>query len=292
MSSDHHFRSHQVKERPQDDRQRYSLIVAIITGPDRKEERSVMRDTWLADLDPKRTAVKFVIGTGGLSDTEISSLKEENKLTDDLLLLENFKEGFSVLSRKVLLMMSWFADNMQFDYLFKGDDDTYVSLPLLLNELDKRPSPGRFYWGFFDGRSSVKRAGKWKESDWILCDRYLPYALGGGYILSHELIKFISSNKGFFKMYKNEDVSVGTWLAGIDMERKHDRRFDTEYKSRGCHNSFLVTHKQTVKDMRDKHRNVKELGQLCSSEVMVKPSYEYNWNAPPSQCCLRNLRLP
>ncbi|XP_062506115.1 beta-1,3-galactosyltransferase 6-like [Corticium candelabrum] len=281
-----------LQENRRTSRHRYLLVIVIITGQDRREERRVMRNTWLANFDKTKVAVKFVIGTVGLNDEDVRSLEQENNMHDDLLLLRHFREDFAMLSRKVLISLSWVVENLDFDYLFKADDDTYARLPLLLDELDKRQNPGRFYWGFFDGRSSVKRAGKWKESDWILCDKYLPYALGGGYILSHDLVKFIGLNKDYFKMFKNEDVSVGAWLAGIDMERQHDRRFDTEYKSRGCHNSFIVTHKQTVQDMKAKHQSLEQTGKLCPKEMMVRPSYEYNWNVLPSQCCQRNLRLP
>lgn len=44
--------------------------------------------------------------------------------------------------------------------------------------------------------------------------------------------------------YNSEDVSVGAWLAGLNVHYVHDPRFDTEWTSRGCHNEYLVTHKQ------------------------------------------------
>lgn len=82
------------------------------------------------------------------------------------------------------------------------------------------------------------RKGKWKESEWILCDRYLPYQvlsftkwrskrvsvnhkllqLGGGYVLAHDLVEYLGRNSKLFKIYKNEDVAVGAWLAGIDVK--------------------------------------------------------------------------
>lgn len=45
-------------------------------------------------------------------------------------------------------------------------------------------------------------------------------------------------------MFVNEDVSVGIWLAPLRIERRHDRRFDTEWRSRGCLNHYVITHKQ------------------------------------------------
>ena len=64
------------------------------------------------------------------------------------------------------------------------DDDSYVQLPQVLEELKHSNFPEKLYWGFFDGRAPVWDKGKWAESEYRLCDKYLPYALGGGYVLS------------------------------------------------------------------------------------------------------------
>ena len=256
-----------------------------------------MRQTWLSKININRSEIewKFVMGTMGATRDQIDELRAENAENDDLILFENFAEGYTKLTEKMLHTLTWASKSINFDYLFKADDDTFARLPLLVKALrgrgHKKP-PRRFYWGFFDGRAAVKKSGKWKESDWFLCDRYLPHALGGGYVLSFDLVDFIARNRDLLQVYSNEDVAVGTWLAGLDIERWHDRRFDTEYKSRGCHESFIVTHKQSIDDMKLKQRSLVDRGKLCDKETLVRPSYEYDWKALPSQCCQRNLPLP
>lgn len=42
--------------------------------------------------------------------------------------------------------------------------------------------------------------------------------LGGGYVLAHDLVEYLGRNSKLFKIYKNEDVAVGAWLAGIDVK--------------------------------------------------------------------------
>ena len=64
-----------------------------------------------------------------------------------------------------------------------------------------------------------------------------------------DLAHYLAENTRILQMFNSEDTSVGTWLAGIKVNRKHDSRFDTEWKSRGCCNQFLVTHEQTQADM-------------------------------------------
>uniref|UniRef100_A0A1I7UGX4 Hexosyltransferase n=1 Tax=Caenorhabditis tropicalis TaxID=1561998 RepID=A0A1I7UGX4_9PELO len=143
------------------------------------------------------------------------------------------------------------------------------------------------YWGFLDGRAKPFRKGKWKEPEWNLCDRYLPYQLGGGYVLSYELVRFLALNAPLFRIYKNEDVSVGAWLAGLDVKYVHDPRFDTEWTSRGCNNEYLITHKHSMEEMTEMYTNLKQTGKLCTKEFQRRLSYVYDFSKAPSECCTR-----
>lgn len=97
----------------------------------------------------------------------------------------------------------------------------------------------------------------------------------------------------FYRLYNSEDVSVGLWLAPIaNIERKHDVRFDTEYRSRGCSNQYLVTHKQSNQDMRKLHEYYSKTGNLCAQEISNFLGYQYNWTVPPSRCCERKPGIP
>ena len=93
-------------------------------------------------------------------------------------------------------------------YLLKVDDDSYVQLPLVLEELKNSNFDKSLYWGFFDGRAPVWLKGKWAEKEYHLCDKYIPYALGGGYVLSHVrrilfyLERLIYFTFGFFHQKK------------------------------------------------------------------------------------------
>lgn len=77
-------------------------------------------------------------------------------------------------------------------------------------------------------------------------------------------------------------------MSPLNISRIHDTRFDTEFVSRGCSNMYLITHKQSEKDMRHMYSEMVTHGKLCTQEKHIRPSYVYNWNVPPSQCCVRN----
>ncbi|OCT72680.1 beta-1,3-galactosyltransferase 6 [Xenopus laevis] len=271
------------------------LVVLIASGPKYSERRSIIRSTWLSGVKSRAEHgdvwARFVIGTEGLGEEDSAALEMEQRRHGDLLLLSDLRDSYENLTAKLLRMYVWLEHNVDYKFVLKADDDTFARLDLLLEEL--RPKEAhRLYWGFFSGRGRVKSAGKWKESGWLLCDSYLPYALGGGYVLSWDLVQYLSLTQHFLAHWLSEDVSLGAWLAPVALNRLHDPRFDTEYKSRGCNNKYLVTHKQSIEDMLEKHQTLAKEGRLCKEEIKLRLSYIYDWAVPPSQCCQRKDGIP
>ena len=276
----------------QKDSPHYLLLVLVLSGPNSqsRQRRDVIRETWKTyggrSGDPA-VLVQFVIGTLELAPSELDSITQEQRTHHDLLLLPSLKESYYNLTLKVLQSFVWADKNLKFSYLLKCDDDSFVMLHLIARELSERTSTQSYYWGFFDGRATPKKAGKWVEKEWFLCDRYLPYALGGGYVVTSDLVHKVSLTSDSLRLYNNEDTSLGVWLSPYKAERRHDSRFDTEFKSRGCRNNYLISHKQSLDDMRKKHSLLQGKGLLCEPEYMVRKAYEYNWMVEPSKCCER-----
>ncbi|KDR17902.1 Beta-1,3-galactosyltransferase 6, partial [Zootermopsis nevadensis] len=268
------------------------LIILILSSPPSVHRRNVIRDTWLS-LCKNNSYVQyyFVVGSAGFKEAH-SLIEEEQSVHHDLVLLPNVYDNYKSLTKKVLEAFVWLDKTIKhFQYLLKCDDDSFVQVDKVVSELQtiKLTKGNSLYWGFFNGRAQVKVNGKWKESDWILCDYYLPYALGGGYVLSQKLVHFIAVNAEFLRLYNSEDVSVGVWLSAVvNVTRQHDPRFNTEFISRGCSNTYLVTHKQDEVAMRKMFLTLKRSGRLCDAEYRSRNSYIYNWHVPPSKCCIRN----
>ncbi|KAK7093283.1 beta-1,3-galactosyltransferase 6-like [Littorina saxatilis] len=267
-----------------------SLVVMVISGVDNRHQRNTIRDTWLSDARKASVMVKFVIGTNLLAEEAKKSLDREQFLHNDLLLLNDLTESYTNLTTKLLYTLQWVDVTVDYKYFLKVDDDSYVRADIIVKELQHKPAE-RLYWGFFNGRARVKKSGQWAEKDWFLCDRYLPYALGGGYILSSDLVHYVASNSKYLQHYLSEDVSLGAWLAPVKVDRIHDERFDTEFVSRGCRNDYLITHKQSAMSMQHLHQNLHKSGKLCSKEEMKRESYKYDWSVLPSKCCLRNDKI-
>ncbi|XP_042336116.1 beta-1,3-galactosyltransferase 6 [Sceloporus undulatus] len=268
------------------------LAVLVASGPKYTERRSIIRSTWLSGAGSGGAVWgRFVVGTGGLAEEERHTLELEQSRHRDLLLLPDLRDSYENLTAKVLAMYVWLDQHLDFRFVLKADDDTFVRLDVLVEELRSK-EPRRLYWGFFSGRGRVKSGGKWKENAWLLCDYYLPYALGGGYVISADLVRYLRLSQEYLNVWQSEDVSLGAWLAPVDVKRVHDPRFDTEYKSRGCNNKYIVTHKQSIEDMLEKHQTLAKEGKLCKEEVKLRLSYVYDWSVPPSQCCQRKDGIP
>ena len=113
-----------------------------------------------------------------------------------------------------------------------------------------------------------------------------------GYILSSDVVGFIARNAVFLKKWQNEDISVGTWLAALKVNRVHDWRIyaKSEYID-SCSNEFFLIHKQTQIAIKERYDHLVSTGKLCRKEWFYPPlPYKYDWKVLPSECCTNRLR--
>lgn len=208
------------------------LIIFILSAPKNVIQRTAIRETWLklsrTEANENQFTFKyyFVIGNVGLNTRETRALNKEQSSFSDLLMLP-MHDSYKNLSEKLKNAFSWLNDQYDFgliyNYVLKCDDDSFVNLGKFMDELfyiehnylikDNHEHMNNFlslnlqvnnkqlnhnnislYWGYFSGTAKVKSRGKWKETDWIIADRYVPYALGGGYVLSRRMVQFIAKN--------------------------------------------------------------------------------------------------
>lgn len=266
-----------------------TLLILIMSAKPHREKRQACRTTWIQMADYRPFRHFFVIGGKGVDSMDMSQLMQENGTHSDLLILPDVPDSYAGLTHKLLSAMKSVADRFSFKFLLKVDDDSFVRLDLLMDEMSDMQSD-RVYWGYFSGGAPVKKAGAWKESEWFMCDTYVPYAVGGGYVLSSDLVLYVASSSHLLQMYNSEDVSLGTWLSPLHIHRRHDVRFDTWYKSRGCSNEFLITHKQTPGLMQERYQALQTFGNLCKKEKFVV-GYLYDWTVLPSHCCNKKESL-
>ena len=272
---------------PTEEERQYLVAVMVLSTPNKtgKVWRQVIRETWKKGFEAVNSSavIKFVLGTAGLSKSQLSSLKSEQASHNDLLLLGSLKDDYQHRTLKVLKMLQWADNHLHFSYLLKCTEGTYIRLEAIISDLDARKSKQSVYWGYFLGRVAPSKT----EHNWFLCDTYLPYAMGGGYIISSSLVHIIVRNSAEMILYNNDDATVGVWLAPYKMERKHDVRFNLHGKSRGCSNKHIVSGELSMAEIKSKYELLLRSGgkQHCKVEHLLTYGYQYDWTVLPSQCC-------
>lgn len=219
----------------------YTLLITIPSAPKGFDKRHLIRETWFKKYtNTSLVALRFVIGLLNLSEELKNDLNAESKKYKDLILLDNLLDSYKNLTRKTMYTFIWASYHMRFLYLFKCDDDTYPHLGRMLYELHTRGSIHRLYWGFFLQNAPVRRTGKWRDKEWSLGKHYVKFAIGGGYIISSDLIDVLVNNALYLQLFTNEDVGVGLWLASFDIERKHDLRFCRFFHAQACTKDSVI----------------------------------------------------
>ncbi len=230
----------------------------------------------------------FVLGGADLPPNVIGQLQDESERYNDIILLPSNPDNALKLTQRTIESFKISIEKFSFAYMLKCDEDTYADVPRLATELQQRQNNFTeklipLYWGELL-TWNIYEDGLYGEKKYSVCDRYLPYALGGGYILSRNLVELLVNLSPFLRGYVSEDVSVGTWLAPFNIEYRHDMRFDTGALSRGCKSLYLVTHKVDVDHMYKYHTVYKSEGRFCMSRNrnFGVPGHNYVWTKLPS----------
>ena len=234
---------------------------------------------------------RFVLGVEDLEETDLDKVKEEAELHGDIIYLDDVKNSYFSLTNRTLRVFQYVIEHQYgFSYVLKCDDDTFPDVKRIALELQSRENPGRLYWGEFV-MGFVQTKGKWS-----VCPTYYQYAYGGGYILSGDLVHLITENAPHLKGYKSEDVSVSSWVSAYNIERKHDVRFTTGGKPRGCKEVYLMVHKVPTEKIKGHYESLIHHGSICgpSNSWHGYSGYLYNWKSfPPStKCCERISSIP
>eukprot|EP01025_Chloroclados_australasicus_P051853 TRINITY_DN6040_c2_g1_i1.p1 TRINITY_DN6040_c2_g1~~TRINITY_DN6040_c2_g1_i1.p1 ORF type:complete len:415 (-),score=15.83 TRINITY_DN6040_c2_g1_i1:873-2117(-) len=219
------------------------VFIGIISGRENFNERQAVRDAWQIDC-PKQnfTLCNFIlsqISTASYSDLISTKLEQEQKQYKDLVLV-NSEEGYVNLAQKTLALFQYVANNFDASFIVKTDDDAFVfpdRLHLyLINYCPTMVCPEqRLFIGQERKQSEVvlkstnPQEAKWVNQKYLeitSLNMYMPYMLGGGYILSGSIISSIvyMQNKTGLVVTTMEDATVGLWLAGMDIIRIDDPR--------------------------------------------------------------------
>ncbi|KAK4601117.1 hypothetical protein RGQ29_010622 [Quercus rubra] len=246
--------SEQFKDRP-----KVFFVMGIITAFSSRKRRDSIRETWMPQGEELRKLEKekgiimrFVIGhsatPGGVLDRAVDAEDEQHK---DFLRL-NHIEGYHELSTKTQVYFSTAVAKWDADFYIKVDDDVHINLGMVGSTLARHRSKPRVYLGCMKSGPVLSQKGvKYHEPEyWKFGEegnKYFRHATGQIYVISKDLATYISVNRQVLHKYANEDVSLGSWFIGLDVEHIDDRSLccgtppDCEWKAQAgnpCAASF------------------------------------------------------
>ncbi|KAM3681498.1 hypothetical protein ACJW31_12G002000 [Castanea mollissima] len=226
------------------------VVIGINTAFSSKKRRDSVRETWMprgANLKKlekdKGVVVRFVIGhsatPGGVLDRAIDAEEAEHK---DFLRLKHV-EGYHELSTKTRLYFSTAVSIWDADFYVKVDDDVHVNLGMLMSTLARYRSKPRIYIGCMkSGPVLFQKGVRYHEPEyWKFGEEgneYFRHATGQIYAISKDLAAYISINLPILHRYANEDVSLGSWFIGLEVEHVDEHSMccgtppDCEWKAR------------------------------------------------------------
>ncbi|KAF8043067.1 hypothetical protein BT93_A1421 [Corymbia citriodora subsp. variegata] len=230
-------------------RRRYLMVIGVNTAFSSRKRRDSVRATWMPQGEKRKRLeeekgiiARFVIGhsatPGGILDRAVEA---EDRKHGDFLRLEHV-EGYLELSAKTKIYFATAVTLWDADFYVKVDDDVHVNIATLGETLVRHRPKRRVYIGCMKSGPVLSQKGvryhepeHWKFGE--AGNKYFRHATGQLYAISKDLATYISINQHVLHKYANEDVSLGSWFIGLDVEHIDDRRLccgtppDCEWKA-------------------------------------------------------------
>jgi len=217
-------------------KRKYFMVIGINTAFSSRKRRDSVRATWMPQGEKRRKMeeekgiiIRFVIGhsatSGGILDRAIDA---EDRKHGDFMRLDHV-EGYLELAAKTKAYFVAAVSMWDAEYYIKVDDDVHVNIATLGNTLARHRSKPRVYVGCMKSGPVLAQKGVryhepeyWKFGEWG--NKYFRHATGQLYAISKDLASYIALNQHVLHKYANEDVSLGAWFIGLDIEHVDDRR--------------------------------------------------------------------
>ncbi|KMZ72583.1 Glycosyltransferase, family GT31 [Zostera marina] len=211
------------------------VVIGINTAFSSKKRRESVRGTWVprgSELErlekEKGIVIRFVIGHSATPGSFLDrTIDDEDAETKDFLRLDHV-EGYHELSSKTRIYFSTAIAKWDANFYVKVDDDVHVNLGELIRKLAAHRNKPRVYIGCMKSGPVLSQKGfKYHEPEyWKFGDegnKYFRHATGQIYAISKDLADYVTINSPILHRYANEDVSLGAWMIGLDVEYVDDR---------------------------------------------------------------------
>ncbi|XP_034567668.1 UDP-GlcNAc:betaGal beta-1,3-N-acetylglucosaminyltransferase 7 [Notolabrus celidotus] len=208
------------------------VIKSVATQHDRRE---VIRKTWGKEqvVDGKRIKTLFLIGQPS-NEAERANHQKLVEFEDYIygdILQWDFLDTFFNLTLKETHFLKWFdiyCPNVR--YIFKGDDDVFVSIENIIEFLESSSNKKDLFVGDVIFRAVPIRR---KENKYYIPQalysktHYPPYAGGGGFLMDGNLAKRLYRVAETMELYPIDDVFLGMCLEALEVTPIKHNAFKT-----------------------------------------------------------------
>lgn len=259
------------------------VIKSVATQHDRRE---VIRKTWGKEqlVDGKRVKTLFLLG----KPSSVAEKANHQKLVEyeDLIYKDilqwDFLDSFFNLTLKETHFLKWFhtyCPNVR--YVFKGDDDVFVSVGNIFEFLESSSSTKDLFVGdvIFKAKPIRKKDNKYYMPVALYNKpHYPPYAGGGGFLMSGTLARRLHWVADTMELYPIDDVFLGMCLEVLQVTPIKHNAFKTfglvknknsKLNKEPCFfKSMIVVHKLLPSDLMHMW-NLVNSDLVCSQRVEI-----------------------
>ncbi|XAR69398.1 Galactosylxylosylprotein 3-beta-galactosyltransferase [Bertholletia excelsa] len=214
---------------------RLLAVIGVYTGFGSRLKRNMFRGSWmpkgdaLRKLEERGVIIRFVIGRSpNRGDSLDHNIDKENRLTKDFLILESHEEAQEELPKKAKYFFSAAVQNWDAEFYIKVDDNIDLDLDGLIELLESRRGQDSAYVGCMKSGEVITEEGKqWYEPEWWKFGdekSYFRHAAASLFVLSKNLAQYININSLSLKSYAHDDISVGSWMMGLQATYIDDSR--------------------------------------------------------------------
>ncbi|XP_056459675.1 UDP-GlcNAc:betaGal beta-1,3-N-acetylglucosaminyltransferase 7 [Gadus chalcogrammus] len=204
------------------------VVKSVVTQHDRRE---VIRRTWGKEraVRGKRVKTLFLLGKPSNEEERANHqklLEFEDYIYGDILQWD-FLDSFFNLTLKETHFLKWFDTYCgQVRYIFKGDDDVFVSVDNILEYLEGSGHAKGLLVGdvLFKAKPIRRKSNKYYIPEALYNKTfYPPYAGGGGFVMDGPLVRRLHWASETLELFPIDDVFLGMCLEVLQVTPvKHD----------------------------------------------------------------------
>ncbi|CAN6343863.1 unnamed protein product [Urochloa humidicola] len=228
------------------------LFVGILSATNHFAERMAIRKTWMQFPATQlgNVVARFFVALSHRKEIN-AALKKEAEYFGDIVILP-FIDRYELVVLKTVAICQYGVKNVTADYIMKCDDDTFVRLDIVLQQISTYNRTLPLYLGNLNLLHRPLRRGKWAVTyeEWPEAV-YPPYANGPGYVISNDIARDIASRHAnhSLRLFKMEDVSMGMWVEDYNATAPVQYVHSWRFCQFGCVDNYFTAHYQSPRQM-------------------------------------------